>query len=199
MWRLLGLGMLSLTLACVGSARAQAPPDAKRLEGELEKLRARMNEIEALLKKVKGGGVDLERKGPEEGDGPRFAPFEGKKGPFGGGGFGKKGPMMEGKGPFAGKKDGKGPPVLGEKGEGKGPAFAGKKGEGKGPPWAPGDGDGPPWARRGGSGRGPAFGPPWMRGGYGGGRETMRTEDIERRLDRILRDLEDLRRDIGRR
>jgi hypothetical protein len=193
MWRIVGLGVLGAALLAGRPTAVQAQPskeEFRRIESELEKLRGYVKELEARLKQ--GQPETPERKGP---GGPPF----GKK---------KEGPAGETP-PFAKKKDGKGP-------WGDGPPFAKKDGKGPwakdGPPFArmekkdpppvakkdgPGRG-GPPWAGMG-PGRGFGGGSPWARMEEGRRGGPGRSSDLERRLDRILEELEDIRRELRRR
>ena len=199
MFRLLCASSIGMTLLMGQSLFAQGLPpgnSVKNLQAELDALKLRIKDLEARLDKAKG---DSETK-------PGFGKGKGKgKGPdgFGPPGFGKgKGPKGEfGKGPPWGKGP---PPKPGEfgKGKGKGP----RPGEfGKGPPWGKGWGKG---RRKPGE-----FGRERDRrpGEYGKGRrprpEGRREEprtgsvsntEILRTLDRIIREIEDLRRMIRR-
>jgi len=222
-----GLIGAALLVGRPAAAPAQPGPDnVKRIEAELEKVRGHMRELQAALEKAHAAGQGPERKGADD-DRP-MAKKKGGFGSMGGAGFGKKdgkgafgGGFDPKDGEYGKKKDGKGPGAgFGKKKDGKspwgdGPPFAKKK-DGKGP-W----GEGPPWARKG-PGQYPGFGgPPWARGGqgpwarggargFGGaspwaratGRErpgALGNRELERRLDHIMRELEELRRDISRR
>jgi hypothetical protein len=188
MLRLLCASSIGMTLLMGQSLFAQGPPpgkdSVKKLQAELDALKLRIQDLEARLDKARG---DFEKK-------PGFGKGKGKgKGPdgFGPPGFGKgKGPKGEfGKGPPWGK----GPPPKGE--FGKGPPWWGKG-------WAKGY-----WRKPGEFGKGRDRRP----GEYGKGkgprpgdrREEPRAgsvsnAEILRTLDRIIREIEDLRRMIRR-
>ncbi len=166
-------------------ATAQPPkPDVKKLESELEKLREQTKELESKLKKAKEPGGP---KGPPFGR-PPFGKFDPAKAKEMKEAFEKK--MAEGdkKAPF-GKFDPAKAKEFREMWEKRmadyrKKADADKKGpEKKGPPsFGKGKGWGPGGPGRGGPGRG-GFRP--------GG-----TPSIEGRIDRIVRDLEELKKEL---
>src|SRR5438105_1965192 len=86
MWRILALGMASALAVAGGPAAAQEPPgkeEGRKIEAELQRLRAQIQDLENRLKQTMGEPGDQERKGP---DGPSFG--KKKDGPPFGGGFG---------------------------------------------------------------------------------------------------------------
>ena len=210
-----GLALVAV-LMVAGFASAQdrkdffkKPMEGPRGFGEIEKARADVKALEGQIEKLKQQIGEMSKKiasAPPPGKGPegmkKFGPPDGKGPPWARGGDGEK---------KFGPPEGKGPPPMARDGGDR------KKGppEGKGPPDGKG---GPPWARGGeGSGR---FGPPPGfpgRGGFGSpwgppGFEARRppqsgsdprgsgsSRDLEARVSRIERSLEELRREIRER
>jgi hypothetical protein len=187
MRRLLSLTALSIGLCVAGSATAQPRPggpdrgrgdgpDLRRLEVQLEQLNAKLNELEGRLARMQQGptrkdGPGAERPGDRGpgpgGERPRFAGPGGDRPGFGGG----RGPGPGGMGVDRFGPDGPGGMGVGRFGpdDPRGPGAGGPRGPGAGGPGGPG---GP---------RGP---------GAGG------SPDIGRRIDRIINELEQLKRDL---
>jgi hypothetical protein len=200
----------------------------KNLEADIDKLRGQVQNLERLLKKTQDSKAEEGAPERRPGGGGTGAGFYMKKKdgkPMGFGGFGGGSPgakKKDGKGSgddWAKKKEewakkkkdfpGGGFPgggFWGMKKDGKGP---GQKMQGKGP-WAD-------WGKKKAafgemskkSGKGPSFGrPPWATAGFGRGfgggwsdgrGSDGRYGDIERRLERIQEEIEQLRRELRRR
>lgn len=175
--RLACLAALGFGVLFVGAADAQGPGFGKKgfggggaiekLEGEVKALKEQMNRIEGLLKGMMGGG---EKKGPPGGGGFGKGGFG--KGGFpgmpGGGGFGKFDMKKEFEGKFKGKGEGFG---KWKGGEGKKDDRHGKKG-----------------GERGGKGKGPDR----------RGEDRGVNREVLERLERISREFEELRRILRR-
>jgi hypothetical protein len=186
MLRVLCAGAIGMTLLMGQSLLAQGPSpkdSVKKLQAELDALKLRIKDVEALLEKAKS---ESDKK-------PGFGKGKGKgRGPGGFGPPGKgKGPGEFGKGPWS---------KPGEFGK---PGF-GPRGFGKGPGPRPGEYGMGLWKKPGEYGRGP-WGDSWGRKGF---RPPDRTGDprtasvsnaeILRTLNHILREIEDLRRQLRR-
>jgi hypothetical protein len=169
-------------------------PPAEALERELQQLRARISEVEDQLKKSREGGGDAKRPEPRRDDQPQ--PRDARPGPGGPGGFN---PM--GRGPMGGGPGGFGP--MGRGGFPGGPMGQGSFGGG---PGLVGPGLNLPLEQmsaeqikqligrlqqaleaksRGGDQ------PKKPEGGKGG-------EDVMKRLERIQKELEEIRRSLGK-
>ena len=170
MWRVLCAGAIGVTVFAARPVFSQGPPSKeslRKLQAELDVLKQMIKDVEARLEKAKSEAEKKPGKGKGPGDG------------FGPPGFGKGKGYGKGHWPRGGEF-GKGPPKYG-----KGPWA--KPGEfGKGPP-----GKGP-WAK-GEFGKGP--GGDWKKPGPPG-RQADSNAEILRTLNEILREIQELRRQM---
>jgi hypothetical protein len=197
----LAFAIVTLPASAQGPGKKDGEKDSvKQLEADLAKLQAQIKDVEGKLAKAKDAAKAADKKGEPDRKGGRFGP-----GGFGKGRFGPGGP-----GGFPGRPDAK-------KGEpGKGPDA--KKGEPdrKGFPGGPGrfgrggpGGDRRPDARKGGEpGKGPDAkkGEPERRpetrperGRQPEAKPDDKTAQIEKRLDALLKEIEDLKKELRRR
>ncbi|HEX4609459.1 MAG TPA: DUF5320 family protein [Urbifossiella sp.] len=193
-----------------GRPAADNPRD---LQAELDRVRAQLQELEARLAKMKDGDRRPEApKGPPDGgrkfDGPPKKDFFKKDGPKGddrGPGPKADGPKDAPRGrevaPMPKAKDN--PPAPAPKadgpmgGRGFGPP-AGPGGPGFGPGGGRGFGPGGPGGPGGGRGFGPGGPPPFGPPRFTPPNAGTSPADLERRLDRIIEELDRLRDDLRR-